>query len=334
MFLMDSIIEAHRLLTNLPTDLQTREPFLPAVYASLTERLRGTPRFLLDENATRVMVELTLGRPKVLREALRHFRIPYPAMWIEWPEAARDTLRQAFGGAHFTPDRPLPQRLGFLIETDDSGRRGAVQWLWTASDMPQDLPIPNIAPIGPYFDLDGDFEQPVTQLLGLLDANLCKLWRTNEIQTDALLGIWRTAQHKPMAKWGTEYLARYVHDDHALGGCYADVYGEYIVVWAALLLLTASRPIVNYSHVDLTKLNKHRKAKGRSLLLDHTVVSLRLSDNVTWRGQGVPLGHARKSPRVHMVSSYLARRGDKHWVVAPYFRGSGDTIHRVTRVKG
>jgi hypothetical protein len=34
-----------------------------------------------------------------------------------------------------------------------------------------------------------------------------------------------------------------------------------------------------------------------------------------------------------MVSSYLNRRNDKHWVVQPFMRGSGDIIHRQINVR-
>ena len=97
--------------------------------------------------------------------------------------------------------------------------------------------------------------------------------------------------------------------------------------------LTASRPILDRQHVSLAKLNKIRKKKREPLLFDHTKVTLQLSHRpqgpVIERG---PLGYARKAPRIHMVSSYLARRGNRHWIVQPYMRGRGETIHRVAKV--
>jgi hypothetical protein len=63
-------------------------------------------------------------------------------------------------------------------------------------------------------------------------------------------------------------------------------------------------------------------------------VSLRLAPVGATLRPVQPLGYLRKSPRVHLVSSYLARRGDKHWIVEPYWRGSGDVIHRQTHVRG
>ena len=105
------------------------------------------------------------------------------------------------------------------------------------------------------------------------------------------------------------------------------------MVPATLLLLTASRPVIDREHVSLAKLNKIRSKKREPLLFDHTKVTLKLSHRpqgpVIERG---PLGYARKPPRIHMVSSYLARRGNRHWVVMPYMRGRGETIHRVTKV--
>jgi hypothetical protein len=112
----------------------------------------------------------------------------------------------------------------------------------------------------------------------------------------------------------------------------ADVYGEFIMIWACLLLLTASRPVVAYTTVDLGRLNKARAKRHELPLCDHTRVSMRLGDR--HQRPGVPLGHARKSPRIHLVGRYLARRGDKHWICEPYWRGEGTNVTRHVRVKG
>ena len=67
----------------------------------------------------------------------------------------------------------------------------------------------------------------------------------------------------------------YLMED-ALAHSYADVYGEYIMIWAAIMMLTASRPIIDCQPVDLTRLNRARGKRGEPPRLDHTRVTLHL----------------------------------------------------------
>jgi hypothetical protein len=339
MYLMDTLANAALLVRNahLPDD-----PLLK-IFPAIDQQLKGTPRFLLDENAIHTAVELTLGRPKVLLEAMRHLRVPYPRLWCEWPESGREKLRQTFGDqGYIGPDRPLPKRLGFLLEcTDETGRRGMVTWIWTSpaheelSEREFGGSFPNVAPISPFFDLDARLEQPSNRIAGFLRGNLCRLWQDNPVQLEALFDIWRTAQHAP-SDWGNEYCAllheRGVLDLH-LPNMWADVYGEYIIIWAILLMLTSSRKTVEYHAVDRSRINKLRRQRKQSLLWDHTEVTVYLGQQHVVGERRQPLGYQRKSPRVHLVSSYLNRRGDKHWVTVPFFRGSGDMIHRQINVR-
>jgi hypothetical protein len=310
------------------------------IFPILEEKLKGCPRFLFDENSIHTAVELTLGRPKVLREAMAHLRIPYTKMWIEWPESGREKLRKTFSIDSFEhPNRPLPTRLGFLLETDEAGRKGTVTWVWNNQFIKKGEP-PNVCPISPFFDLDFNYSKLTKPhfVKSFLDANLANIWKDNKIQLDALLSIWDTSYHKP-SEWGERFLeipfpgSPYGEGDARAANFYADVYGEYIMIWSCLLLLTSSRKIVELEQVDMSKLNKIRRRMNKPQKLDHTIVTLHINEEVHTHQQGMPLGYTRKSPRIHMVSSYLNRRGDKHWVVQPFWRGSGEVISRHIHVK-
>jgi hypothetical protein len=338
MYLMDHIVEGAHLarkhrLVNSP---------IMSIFPLMEDKLRGAPRYLFNEDTIHTAVELTLGRPKVLREAMANLTIPYPVMWIEWPESGREKLRQTFSiDSYEYPERPLPQRLGFLLESEN-GRKGTVTWAWTNHMIGKHHP-PNVCPIQPYFDLDFNYSKLTEPMFvkSFLDANLANIWKDNKIQLDALLSIWHTAYHKP-SKWGEGFikespkLPAAIYGDNQerrLANFYADVYGEYIMIWSCLMLLTSSKKIVEYEQVDMSKLNKVRRLTNKPLKLDHTIVSLYLSEKVGIHQQGMPLGYLRKSPRIHMVSSYLNRRGDKHWVVQPFWRGKGEVISRHVKVK-
>lgn len=151
------------------------------------------------------------------------------------------------------------------------------------------------------------------------------------------MSIWQTAQHRP-SPWGVRYF-----DTIAAGGgnvgdvldlAYSDVYGEYLGALSLVLLLTASRPTVDYHPVSRAKLNRARARRREPQLLDHTQVVMHVNDHRLGPGAPrAPLGHARKSPRIHLVSRYLARRGTRHWLVEPYVRGGGTPIERHVHVR-
>jgi hypothetical protein len=331
MYLMDHIIEiAHEVRKRKATN----HPVM-GCYPDLEDKLLGCPRFLFDDNSIHTAVEITLGRPKVLREIMQHIRIPYRRMWIEWPESGRQKLRETFGTADDPIEsfhRPLPTRIGFLLESDETGRKGSATWAWTNTHITDNDP-PNVCPISPYFDLDGYFKQSQVREQNFLKANLARIWLGNQIQERALVSIWETAQHAPN-EWGFKYLKYAKSDSWQINNFYADVYGEYIMIWAIMILITSSRKILNYETVDNTKWNKVRTKQGKAPRLDHTKTTLYINKEVQIHQKGVPLGFIRKSPRVHMVQSYPNHRGDKHWVVQPFSRGKGEVISRHIKVKG
>ena len=101
-----------------------------------------------------------------------------------------------------------------------------------------------------------------------------------------------------------------------------------------MLLLTSSRKAVDYRPVDRSKLNRVRSKKHEALLFDHTEVTLHINQQELAGKPGMPLSYQRKSPRIHIVSRYLNRRGDKHWIVEPFLRGQGEWPQRHVHVKG
>jgi hypothetical protein len=327
MYLMDHIVETSHLTKKKKNE---NHP-VTSIFPLLEQKLEGCPRFLFDEDTIHTAVELTLGRPKVLREAMHYLQIPYKKFWVEWPEAGRQKLRDTFVSQEelINPLRPLPIRLGFLLETDWDNRSGRITWVWNNHLIGEYEP-PNVCPISAFFDLDGNYSQDSVKT-NFLQANIAQMWKNNPLQTEALLSIWRTSQHKP-SEWGYQYIRYTGYGSYAVQNFYADVYGEYIMVWAIMMLLTSSKKIIELESVDMSRLNKARIKNDKAPKLDHTVVTMHIN-SPTIRQQGVPLGHARKSPRIHQVSHYLGRRGNKHWIVEPYWRGSGEIISRHVKVR-
>lgn len=332
MYLMDAIAA----MAGATPKEQANDPLL-GIYPDMEKRLHLTPRFLLDRTAVQAAVDLSLGRPKVLVEAMQHLHVPFPRLWVEWEESDRSRLIEVFQRMTIVtpPGRPLPKRLGFLLEADESGRAGTVTWVWTSSGIGiGGIEIPNVSPITAYWDLDQRIDYQIAERRSRL--TMVKLWEDNPVQLAALLDLWRTADHLP-SEWGTQWLYAVCRNQDELAErlayCYADVYGEYIMAWAVMMLLTSSRRTVDYQPVDRVKINKNRARKRQVPLLDHTQVIMHLGNSTLSSVRRAPLGHARKSPRVHLVSRYLARRGDKHWIVQPYLRGVGEGVQRHVHVR-
>jgi hypothetical protein len=307
------------------------------IFPFLEDKFQGCPKFLFDENSIHTAVELTLGRPKVLRDIMNYIRIPYPKIWIEWPEAGRQKLRDTLApNEKYNPSRPLPTKIGFLIEADEAGRKGIVTWVWTNLSLGEDDP-PNVCPISQFFDLDKKFPQDPRHFNNFLQANLASIWKEKPIQVEALKDIWRTSVHKP-SDWGAGYINFYgtkpgYNDQFMLDNLYADVYGEYIMVWSVMILLTSSKKILDLKEIDYGKLNVARQIKGKSPLANHTRCTLYINRERKIMQPTGPLGYTRKSPRIHLVSSFPVTRGNKHWVVQPYWRGKGEVISRHIHVK-
>jgi hypothetical protein len=298
---------------------------LMRIYADLANRLqpkKGPPpqRFLFDQKAIVTATELTLGRPKVFREVLRHIRLPYPACWIEWEDAGRTALREKFEQPPELDEiRPLPERMGFLVEaTDDTYRRGRITWAWCRKKTIAD-DIPNVSGITTHFDLDGDY--PI-DFVDKHPLELAKLWADNPVQEREFTSIWRTAYHQAdedaIAPIATNAFLRAI--------LFADVVGEYIMTWACLMVLLDTRRSRNPNSagvilrgVDMSRLNRNRLKNGKFPLLDHRTVHIApaLRPILT----RAPLDYRRKSPRIHLVSSYLGWHGN---IVFPYTCGFGD----------
>jgi hypothetical protein len=294
------------------------------VFSDITERMQLTPRYLLDDSVVQASTEIGLSRPSVLREAMRHLRIPYPRLWVEWPETGRSTLRQRLAVKTNDPLKPIPERLGFLLESD--GRRGRVSWAWALPPHPGYPVDVCLSPYDACFDLDGDIPQDSDLVEAMGRASLARMWQDDPAEAEAMRSIWRTADHRPSA-WGSRLLDAYAQDRRRF--FLADIYGEYLGIWSIMLLLTAARPSVEYRTVDRTVLNKARSKRREPPLFNHT--TLHLNHRIIERRASSD--YPRKSPRTHMVASHLRVRGDKHFIVSPYVRGSGPIVERHVRVK-
>ncbi len=101
--------------------------------AALDRGVAGAVRLVLDDAVIAAATEVILSRPTSIVHCLSALRIPWPSVWVEWTEAAREAARAEHGllepGLRQMTEKP--KRVGFLAETDLEGRRGRLRMAWS-----------------------------------------------------------------------------------------------------------------------------------------------------------------------------------------------------------
>jgi hypothetical protein len=120
--------------------------------AKIAPVIRKAERFNLDEDVMAAAFNVAKSRPSSLLAAYPLCRLPYPTMWIEWECDARSAFVD-----DATPDRPMPWRMGCLIEDAGLGsnQAGVMTWLWAHRPKPGDEELGQFVdgtPIGVMFD--------------------------------------------------------------------------------------------------------------------------------------------------------------------------------------
>jgi hypothetical protein len=82
----------------------------------IRDRMIGSRRYYLDDEATLAITTLGVQHPDLLLEMLRRARAPFEKVWIEWPTKAQ---ADAIGRPHL---EGTPERTGALIERLDAER--------------------------------------------------------------------------------------------------------------------------------------------------------------------------------------------------------------------
>jgi len=264
-------------------------------------------RYVLDTTVRDTCLELLCNRAEVIRLEDRRYRIPHQAMWIEWtdPNVAPG---QANG------------RVGMLVLADDeSGRRGTMH-----SFSQDEAGRPWAAQIFFAFDFDSELSD---------EAALCGL-RFDEVRdSDEVMRIFRHGLGQLDKSWLAYFRASGGLPGEALQQMMRAVVPDFGMLCAFLLLLSLECAVAE-PRQGLDRINRARARIGKSLLLDHVEVSLRLAV-VGGHGFG---GHgARATSRLHQVRGHLVRRAGKTFWRTHHLRGDaamGVIASRTVRVSG
>lgn len=263
-------------------------------------------RFIVDANVESYCRSLLRTERGMLIPRNEFLRLPTSAFWLEWPcEPSADAMSGS--------------RSGVLVEACDRGRSGRLTTFWE-----QKTGEPVVAQMIAGFDLDDE-----------------------AMAADAPGGTWalRPGSH-PLAANLTFAVAPgwQRHMDSlppaaarsAAGQIIANVLPglEFAFAFSALL---AERTCLNKRDVDLTRLNRQRRRKGKPPLLDHIEVRLELSTGQSaqaWETSG-----DREPARLHTVRGHMVNRLGRTFWRRSHLRGEPSrsgwtrTVH-VTRKTG
>lgn len=297
----------------------------------------GSVRYVLEDAVVATASEALLARPHSLVDVLGLVHVPYPCLWIEWTEAARLLAREAHGIA-YANGKPVPHRLGYLIQTDEIGRRGIVKVAWNFKLGGEEEVLPELCPFVLHFDFDRITDDsipdatPEQQQASTYYARC----RGDAVQTAAIHRLNRVAwiEADPNAQ---EMLCHSFGDrtsaevDQVLASSFEDVSAEGLFLLAILTLL-AARNGVEMRQESRAGINKARRKRREPELLDHQIAYLRLTaaERAAVRTPGT--GHGAPK-RAHIVRGHFVRRSDKVYFRRAHWRGGAGGAAAIKIVK-
>ena len=264
-------------------------------------------RYVLDSTVRDTCLELLCNRAEVIRLEDRCYRIPHQAMWIEWTDP------------NSTPGQ-VNIRVGVLVLADDeTGRRGTMH-----SFSQDEAGAPWAAQVFFAFDFDTELSDS--------DA-LCGLRFDDVRDPDEVMRIFRHGMGQVDRRWLAYFRAAGGLPVEVLRQMMRAAIPDFGMLCAFLLLLSLECAVAE-PRPGLDRINRARAKVGKSLLLDHVEVSLRLAV-VGAQGGG---GHAgRTTARLHQVRGHLVRRAGKTFWRTHHLRGDaamGVIASRTVRVSG
>jgi hypothetical protein len=265
-------------------------------------------RYVLDNGIRDICLELLCNRPEVIRPQDDCYRIPHQSMWIEWT----DPKVAAISGA-------ASQRAGMFVQTDETGRRGTMQ------SYCQDI---EGRPWATQILFAFDFETEISS-----DDALCGMEFDQGDNPAELRRIFRHGLGRIDNGWLNYFRAsgglRRTDLQMMMGASLPD-FG----MLCAFLLLLSLECAATEPRQGLEKINRARGKAGKTLLLDHVEVSLRLA--VVGGRDGAGQGD-RAAARLHQVRGHLVRRAGKTFWRTHHLRGDagqGLIASRTVKVTG
>ena len=300
---------------------------------ALAPTLQSCPvRYILHDDIVETCIKIGFEPEGILQIAADLLRCPARRLWVEFNGAARNRAYGEKDRLAGDAARSSNQRLGLLIESDASGRKGTIQSCWESAQGPS----PEMAPFVAEFDFDHAAIKNYSEsgVSGRSRAS-CVEVRINDFP--ALENLFRYFCFRFRPEWHDYYQRRCESQTQ-----YEDIVQaalkpvvEDVPFFAALMLLLMAHNAVKPSYVTLAKLNASRAKRGKTALLDHVELTLELGGTDEQWAVGRQ-GHNRAVSRLHAVRGHLVRRGDMIFWRKTHLRGSaalGVTANRTISVR-
>lgn len=286
----------------------------------LARRIVETPvRYVLDDTVAVFVIQTALADCARVCRCLDLVRLPSPLMWVEWGQASCLAAMTDLGIVHDPANFGQASRAGLLIQTDETGRKGEADIVWTNAHGGADM-----SPLVLEFDLD--------------DPNFAyaSAWALRVEDSEPLTQIYRHARFRLRDDWREYYLRESrsrAEFERAIDTNVRAAATDFPFL-VALCLILAAHNAHELRPSDLSRLNRARGRNRKPMLLEHTEVHACI-DVERLSGGGSGSGdNERAAARLHFVSGHLVRRKDRVFWRRAHMRGdarrgmaSARTIH-------
>lgn len=332
----------HRLVTfkDQPQKLRIPEVMLqqPAFLRSLSmltelgEVLPSDPLFILGDDVTYTAAQALISKPISIRDSLWALRVPYPKMWVEWTEKARVEAISELGLVDEN-GLEVPTRFGFLVTSDETGRRGEIRYAWghQSAINGQDFyaAVPDVSPLVIEYDFDRMADENFNAAIAIpmREGGYRNRWANSDENSAALKQMDRAFSISQFdnAKWQAVEMARSGHKtaEQFFLDIVDDIKAEQLFFIVVMMLLTA-RNAVEERKESRAKINKSRIKKGESPLLDHIVTKMHI--DAVDRTRDTAGGGTHGKRRYHIVRGHFVVRGETIYWRRAHGRGAGSGL--------
>jgi len=246
-------------------------------------------RYVFDSSVVYAIQEMTLSAPDTLLDIIDMMKLPHDPLWIEWSpvEAIRTVGEFGLAPLPVSGIKELPEKSGALYWRDDSlgegGIRARMAFRFKGGAVATSPAIATISPMAPLTSYE-EIKDVVLSLSQTPDfpgymlrnspdrlKKYTMLLSHQQTYSPPLTGYLPRLQN--MGLGDPKFLAHLSQMFRASG---AEMAGDIYFLLGAVLMLNTFNA-TRATTVDLQKLNKARERRAKSALLEHSVVSMRLS---------------------------------------------------------
>jgi hypothetical protein len=255
--------------------------------------VQNAQRFILSNDTLESVVQSATIYPDAIADCIPAVRLPWRSAWFEWDHSV-------VGAIIGEDENPLlfrqePKKVGFMIRTEEGGRRGTITVCWPTlarAEKGEEYESVVTTPTTIEFDFDKqDFS--MSRILGVQEfSTISGIKPPQEDPFDPLASsLTKELLATMQIRWTMEAVgeckARYhrqfggVDYGPMMQSVLDGITSEYrmMILIAAMMNAQATKQ----QEVDRSKINKSRLKNGKTPLLNHHIVSMNVSPEETDR---------------------------------------------------